>query len=166
MSGKQLITFRLAGHHFGIEVEKVQEVLRAQPMTRVPLALPMVVGLINLRGQIVTAIDLRRRLSLPERDANTSPLNVIVRTESESVSLLVDDIGEVITVDGASFEAVPATVPASTRELVTGVYKLPGRLLLVLDSQRAIFGALSPPTAVATAHGPPRTGNAAADLPQ
>ena len=91
-------------------MEKVQEVIRYQEMTRVPLAPPVVKGLINLRGQIVTAVDLRRRLGLRERAATDLPMNVVIRTSDGAVSLLVDEIGDVVEVDDTTFERPPETV--------------------------------------------------------
>ncbi len=131
-------TFHLDGLYFGVEVLEVQEVIRFQRMTKVPLAPPVVSGLINLRGQVVTAIDLRRRLGMPDRPADQQPMNVVVRTEDGPVSLLVDDIGDVIDVDDASFEPPPETLQGIARELVSGVYKLEGRLLLVLDVEKTL----------------------------
>ncbi|HEY9073267.1 MAG TPA: chemotaxis protein CheW, partial [Desulfobaccales bacterium] len=95
MAGKkQFSTFVVDHLLFGVEVEKVQEVIRYQEMTRVPLAPPVVKGLINLRGQIVTAIDLRRRLGLRERATADLPMNVVIRHDDGAVSLLVDEIGD------------------------------------------------------------------------
>ncbi len=134
---RQFATFFLHGLFFGVDVLKVQEVIRYQEMTRVPIAPPMVEGLINLRGQIITAIDLRRRLGLPEREPDQLPLNVVVRTEDGAVSLLVDEIGDVVEIDSENFERVPETVTGMARDLILGVYKLPVRLLLILDTERA-----------------------------
>jgi purine-binding chemotaxis protein CheW len=131
-------TFTLDGMLFGVEVLKVQEVIRFQEMTRVPLAPSVVRGLINLRGQIVTAIDLRRRLELHERPADQPPMNVVIRTEDEAVSLLVDEIGDVREVDEDAFERPPETLRGIARELIRGAYKLQDRLLLVLDTERAV----------------------------
>ncbi len=133
---RQFATFVLHGLFFGVDVLKVQEVIRYQEMTRVPIAPPMVEGLINLRGQIITAIDLRRRLGLPEREPDQLPLNVVVRTDDGAVSLLVDEIGDVVEIDSESFERVPETVTGMARDLILGVYKLPLRLLLILDTER------------------------------
>jgi purine-binding chemotaxis protein CheW len=134
----QLCTFFVAGQYFGLDVLHVQEIIRHQQMTRVPLAPPVVRGLINLRGQIVTAIDLRRRLDLPDRPDDQPPVNVVLRTDDGAVSLLVDDIGDVLLVDEALFERPPETLRGSARELIRGAYKLEGRLLMVLDTQRAV----------------------------
>lgn len=129
----QLVTFRVGPHVFGVDVMKVQEVLRAQGMTVVPLAHQAVSGLVNLRGQIVTALEMRERLGLPPRDDASTAMNVIVRTRDGAVSLLVDDIGDVIDSDAAHHEAVPATVDAHLRSLLSGVEQLDQALLLILD---------------------------------
>ena len=145
----QFCTFYVDGLCFGIGVREVQEVIRYQEMTRVPLAAPVVRGLINLRGQIVTAIDLRRRLELNDRlsgdtpnpgadDAEVHPMNLVVRTDDGVVSLLVDEIGEVVEVAEDSFERPPPTLAGVARELVRGVYKREDSLLLVLDTARAV----------------------------
>jgi purine-binding chemotaxis protein CheW len=135
---RQYCTFFLDGHYFGIDVLEVQEVIRHQEMTRVPLAPAAVRGLINLRGQIVTAIDLRRRLDLPDRADGTPPVNVVVRTDGGAVSLLVDEIGEVLQVPEAAFERPPETLRGTARDLIRGAYKLDGRLLLILDTPRSV----------------------------
>ena len=135
---QQFTTFTLEGFLFGVEVETVQEVLRYQVSTRVPLASPAVGGLINLRGQVITALDLRRRLGMPDRAEDALPMNVVVRTEDGAVSLLVDQIGEVIETDAAHFEAPPDTVTPAARELIRGAYKLDKTLLLALDVPRAV----------------------------
>jgi purine-binding chemotaxis protein CheW len=137
-SSRQFSTFFLDGLYFGVEVLKVQELIRYQEMTRVPLASRVVRGLINLRGQIVTAIDLRCRLDMPERPADRVPMNVVVRTEDGAVSLLVDEIGDVVEVHEEQFERAPETIKGRATDLITGVYKMPERLLLVLDVERAI----------------------------
>jgi purine-binding chemotaxis protein CheW len=134
----QLCTFYADGLYFGIDVREVQEVLQYQEMVRVPLAADVVQGLINLRGQIVTAVDLRRRLDLPQREDAVDPMNVVVRSDDGAVSLLVDEIGDVVEVQEASFEPAPENLSGRARELIEGVFKLDGQLLLVLDAQRTI----------------------------
>ncbi len=134
----QYCTFILDDLLFGVEVQQVQEVIRFQNLTRVPLASNVVNGLINLRGQIVTALDLRRRLSLPDRPEGELPMNVVIRTEGDLVSLLVDEIGDVVEVDEALFERPPDTLSGVARDLITGAYKLEDRLLLVLDTAKAV----------------------------
>jgi purine-binding chemotaxis protein CheW len=134
----QYCTFYVDGHFFGLDVLNVQEIIRSQEMTRVPLAPRVVRGLINLRGQIVTAIDLRRRLGLRERDIDQAPINVVVHTEDGAVSLLVDEIGDVLEVSERTFERPPDTLQGMARELIRGACKLPDRLLLVLDADKVV----------------------------
>ncbi|HYM74721.1 MAG TPA: chemotaxis protein CheW [Candidatus Dormibacteraeota bacterium] len=137
-SSQQFCTFFLDGHFFGTPVPQVQEVIQYQAMTRVPLAPDVVSGLINLRGQIVSAIDLRKRLGLKDRPAGQLPMNVVVRTDEGAVSLLVDEIGDVIEVEEDMLESPPETLQGFAREVVRGVYKLSGRLLLALDIERVV----------------------------
>ncbi|MEZ6235768.1 MAG: chemotaxis protein CheW [Phycisphaerales bacterium] len=135
---RQFCTFFVDGMYCGVEVLKVQEVIRYQDMTRVPLAPAVVRGLINLRGQIVTAIDLRERLGLKPRPEGVLPMNVVVRTADGATSLLVDEIGDVVTVSEEAFERPPETISGVTRELIEGVFKLKDRLLMIVDTERAI----------------------------
>jgi purine-binding chemotaxis protein CheW len=135
---RQFCSFFLDGLRFGVDVQAVQEVVPYQEMTRVPLAPPVVRGLLNLRGQIVTGIDLRRRLDLPELPAGRLPMNVVLRGGDSPVSFLVDDIGEVIEVSADVCERPPETLQGRVRELIQGVYPLADALLLVLDTARTI----------------------------
>lgn len=137
-SSQQFCTFLLDGHFFGTPVSQVQEVIQHQEMTRVPLAPEVVAGLINLRGQIVPALDLRRRLGMAARPADRLPMNVVVRTSDGAVSLMVDEIGDVIEVAQESFEQPPENLQGLAREVVLGVYKLSGKLLLALDIDRIV----------------------------
>jgi len=121
---------------FGTPVARVQEVIQQQEMTPVPLAPDVVAGMMNLRGQIVCAIDLRRRLQLPDRAADQTPMSVVVRTNQGTVSLLVDEIGDVIEVTDEARERAPETLQGVAREVIEGVYKLPDRLLLAIDVNR------------------------------
>jgi purine-binding chemotaxis protein CheW len=119
---RRLCTFHLERLFFGIDVGRVQEVFRYQSMTRVPLAPAVIRGLINLRGQIVTALDLRARLGLPERPQEMVPMNVVVRIGEDAVSFLVDDIEDVLDVEDADFEGPPATLKGPARSLILGTY--------------------------------------------
>jgi len=132
----RLCTFYLDKQMYGIDVRSVQEVIRYQEMTEVPLAPESVMGLINLRGQIVTAIDLRKRLKLPAREGDALPMNVVIHGEDGAISLLVDQIGDVQSILPENYENPPDTMSASSRELIRGTYKLKDRLLLVLNTEK------------------------------
>ena len=134
----QFATFFVCDLFFGVDVLRVQEVLRSQPMTRVPLAPDVIEGLINLRGQIVPAVDMRRRLLLQPRESGQAPMNMVIRNEDGAVSLLVDEIGDVLEIGGSDFEEPPTNLNAAARDLIRGIYKLKDRLLLVLDTERAV----------------------------
>ncbi|HGY89656.1 MAG TPA: chemotaxis protein CheW [Planctomycetes bacterium] len=148
---RQFCTFRLGRHLFGIPVERVQEVFRYQEMTRVPLADDNIRGLINLRGQIVTAIGLGRMLGLDAeepaddsaaRDEESLPMNVVVRSGDEVISFLVDDIGDVLEVGEQDFEPPPETMNQIGRDMCLGVYKLVDDLLLTLDIDRVLSNGI------------------------
>ena len=134
---QQFCTFFLKDRLFGIPVEQVHEVIQSQDITRVPLAPPVICGLINLRGQIVIAIDLRRQLAMEELPAEMSPINVVVRTQEGPVSLLVDVIGDVVEVEEQTFERPPDTLNRKMWPLIFGVHKLESRLMHVLDTEKA-----------------------------
>jgi purine-binding chemotaxis protein CheW len=136
MSGR-MVTFTLDGHLYGVEVVAVQEVLRGQTCTRIPLAPHTVAGLINLRGQVLSAVDLRALLDLPPQEAS-EPMLVVVRVGGEPIALLVDTIGSGVDVDDAQFEPPPDTLSGPSRELLLGAYKLEDQLLLALDVNRAV----------------------------
>ena len=133
----QFCTFYLDKLLFGVELKTVQEVIRSLEVTQVPLAPQVVSGLINLRGQIVTAVDLRPRLEMEPRAAGVPAMNVVVRSEDGAVSLLVDEIGDVVEVDDSTFERPPETLRGPVRLIITGVHKLNNRLMLVLDTVKA-----------------------------
>lgn len=139
VEARQLCTFLVDDMLFGIDVKSVQEVIRHQTMTPVPLAPDVVSGLINLRGQIVAAIDMRTRLGLRQRDDQALPMNVVLRgDDGGAVSLLVDEIGDVVEVDPRSFEAPPETLRTESKALISGVYKLSPQLLLLLNTDLAV----------------------------
>lgn len=131
---RQLCTFTLSGLTFAVDARQVREVLGDQKMTPVPLAAPVVRGLINLRGQIITAFDLRRRLHFPV-DRPGMPMNVVLQHGDEPISLLVDDIGEILDVPDAAFESAPETIRPGIRQFLIGVYKLESTLILLLDTR-------------------------------
>ncbi|MDX1968430.1 MAG: chemotaxis protein CheW [Planctomycetaceae bacterium] len=129
----QFVSFLINGELLGVPVSVVQEVLTSQQIAATPLARPEVAGLLNLRGQIVTAVNLRRRLGLPDLADGQPSMNVVVRHHGESFSLLVDDVGDVISVDGLRAEPPPRTLDARWRSLVSGVMRLDEGLFVILD---------------------------------
>ena len=131
-------TFRVGSMFLGVEVHRVQEVIRPQRMTRIPGAQENVRGLMNLRGQIVTALDMRRLMGLNIDKGNEPLMNLVVRTPDGPISLLVDEIDDVLVVDREQFESPPETLRGAVRDLICGSYKLPGQLLLVLNLDHAI----------------------------
>src|SRR6266851_4479979 len=137
----QFCTFYLDKLMFGVELEKVQEVIRYLEITEIPLASRVVSGLMNLRGQIVMGVDLRRRLNLADRPEETPPMNVVIRSGDGAVSLLVDYIGDVVEATEESFERPPETLQGNVRELILGVHKLEKQLMHVLDTGKACESA-------------------------
>lgn len=134
----RLVTFTLGRRSYGIDVSVVQEVLRGLPLTRIPLAPRALAGLINLRGQVLTAVDLREQLGLPPREEGVEAMLVVAHVVGEPVALLVDSIGAVVDVEPEQFEPPPDTLVGPTRELILGAYKLPDHLLLALDVDKAV----------------------------
>jgi purine-binding chemotaxis protein CheW len=135
-------TFKLDGRHYGIDVTRVQEVLGGAEFSRLPLAPPSVRGLVNLRGQIVTAVDLRVCLALPGETPAAAP-HIVIAGGGTPVSLLVDAIGDVERAGPEALKPVPDTLDRRTRELMRGAVPLPGRLLLVLNLDRVLETALA-----------------------
>jgi len=138
ITATRFCTFTVDRFFFGVAVDEVQEVLRHQVMTAVPLARTEVRGLINLRGQIVTAIDLRRRLHLADSPEGEPSMNVLIKTPDGAVSLLVDKIEDVLEVESDSIETPPETLRGEVREFISGASKLENRLLLLLDTEKVI----------------------------
>ena len=130
---REFVTIMLGSQLCGIDVLKVQDVLGPQKITPVPLAPVEVSGLLNLRGRIVTAIDLRRRLGLEERTGDDKGMSVVVEHDGELYSLTVDSVGEVLRFPVESFERNPATLDAQWRRFSEGVYRLKEGLLVVLN---------------------------------
>jgi purine-binding chemotaxis protein CheW len=135
---RQLCTFCLDDLFLGIDVLRIQEIQTPLETTRVPLAPKAVLGLVNLRGQVVTALDLRERFALPPRAEGASPMSVVLRSTDDAIALLVDEVGDIVEVTEEMFERTPETVKAPLADLIAGVYKLNDRLLLALDVERAV----------------------------
>lgn len=150
---RQLCSFYLGGHLCGIPVEQVQEVLRPSLVTPVLLAPSLILGLINLRGQIVTAFDLRRCLDFSGPKPDDSPVNLVLSTSLGIVSVEVDEIRDVIELSDDQYERSPETLPGLPREIVRGAYKLDPKLLLVLDVESALRGSsIDHPLSARTPH--------------
>lgn len=133
---RQFVTMTVAGQSFGLPILDVHDIVVPERITRVPLAAPEVAGLINLRGKIVTAIDMREVLRLPAAEAGTKRVGVTVSHRGETYTLLVDAVGEVIELSNASFEANPPTLDSRWRHLADGVFRLSQGLLVVLRIER------------------------------
>lgn len=129
----QYVSFWIGEQLLGVPVQVVQEVLNSQEIARTPRARPEIAGLLNLRGQIVTAVDLRKRLQLPEREGENEPMNVVVRHGGESFSLLVDEVGDVIDVGGQRPDPAPPTLDTEWKNITSGVYRLEERLVVVVS---------------------------------
>jgi purine-binding chemotaxis protein CheW len=133
------LTLTVASQLCGVPVLSVRDVLGTQTITRIPLAPREVAGSLNLRGRIVTAIDLRRRLNLPDRAADApAPMSVVVEHQNELYSLLSDSVGDVVPLPAAGFAPNPPTLPLLWREISRGVHKQNGGLLIVLDVERVL----------------------------
>ncbi|MBN93366.1 MAG: hypothetical protein CL928_04740 [Deltaproteobacteria bacterium] len=131
-------TFQLAEYMFGVEVERVQEVLHRADITFVPLAPTYVAGVISLRGKIVTAIDTRTLLDLPPTEDQDNAMHLVVNTNQGTLSLIIDRVGEVIEPDLNSFEDLPPNTPRTLCRYVSGVSKLEGQLMLVMETERLV----------------------------
>lgn len=137
-ASQEYVTLTVANQLCGIPVLTVRDILGPQQVTRVPLAPPEVAGSLNLRGRIVTAIDLRRRLGLVPAEQGTRPMSVVVEAVGEFYSLLVDQVGEVLALDDDAREANPPTLDPRWRSVSLGVYRLQGQLMVVLDVERVL----------------------------
>ncbi len=129
---KQFSTFYVAKRLYGIDVTRVQEVVRTMPMTPIPLAAPHIRGLINLRGQVATAIGIRELFGMTDSPPETF-MNVVCKIDGTLVSLQVDEIGDVMEVSKADFESTPQTVTDGIRRFMSGVYKVSNELLSIID---------------------------------
>ena len=136
------VTMTIAHQLFGIPVLKVRDVLGPQRIAHVPLAPPEVLGSLNLRGRIVTAVDARTRLGLPPRDDKEKSMSVVVEHENELYSIVIDKVGEVMSLPTGDYERNPATLDPRWQEISSGIYRLKESLLIVIDVAR--FFSLDP----------------------
>src|SRR5215470_2324095 len=134
----EYVTVLLGGQLFGLPISGVQDVFMPQRLTRVPLARPEIAGVLNLRGRIVTAIDMRCRLGLPRRDDTKPPMAVGIEFKGESYGLLIDTVGEVLKLDDNAREANPVNLDGRLARVSAGVHRLDGQLLVVLDVDRVL----------------------------
>lgn len=135
---EDFVTASIADQMFGIPVLQVQDVLGPQKITRIPLAPPEIAGSLNLRGRIVTAVDVRKRLGLGPRPDGMRGMSIVVDIKGELYSLMVDNVGEVLSLTGDEFERHPATMDQRWRDVSTGIYRLKSTLLVVLDVSRLL----------------------------
>lgn len=135
---KDYLTMNIAGQRFGIPVLQVQDVLREQKVTRVPLAAKEVAGSLNLRGRIVTAIDVRKRLNLPAKDDKSPSMSVVVEHEDELFSLIIDSVGDVLRIENKYYEKNPGTLDPAWRDISTGIYQLEEELMVIMDVSKLL----------------------------
>lgn len=135
---QQFVTLRLGGQLFGISVLAVRDVMRHQPIAAIPLAQEVIAGSLNVRGRIVTAYDMRRRLGMPPMSEAQHGMMVVVDFQQEHFALMVDEVGDVLSLSMSEFEKVPANIDASWRALAAGVFKLKEELLIILDVAHVI----------------------------
>ena len=134
----EYVTAMIGGQLFALPIARVQDVFRPERMTRVPLAAPEVAGLLNLRGRIVTVIDMLARLDLNAADGSAASMAVGIEHRGESYGLLVEDVGEVLKLPAASREEKPSNLDPRLARVAAGVHRLDGRLLVVLDVDRVL----------------------------
>jgi len=138
---KDYVTIRLAGQLCGIPVLEVHDVLSEQTITSVPLAPPAVAGVLNLRGRIVTAINLRKRLGLKDKESGGENMSIVVEYEGEPYSLLIDGVGDVLSFSEDAFERNPVTLDPCWQDVSSGIFRMEGELMVILDVEKLLnFG--------------------------
>ncbi len=134
----EYVTLTTGGQLFGLPIERVQDVFKPSRITRVPLAGPEIAGVLNLRGRIVTAIDMRRRFDLHARDDGQAPMAIGIESRGELFGLLVDAVGEVLQLPDREREPNPINLDRKLAHVSAGVFRLDGQLLVVLDIDRVL----------------------------
>jgi len=134
----EYVTVTIGDHMFGLPIFRVQDVFVPVGLTRVPLAPPEVAGILNLRGRVVTAIDMRSRLDFGEREPGTPVMAIGIELKGESYGLLVDVVGEVMQLHNSACEAKPANLDPRLSRIAAGIYRLEGQLMVVLDVDRVL----------------------------
>ncbi len=140
---RDFLTIYISGQMFGIPILQVQDVLGQQKVTKIPLSPPQVAGALNLRGRIVTAIDVRTCLCLPEAEANAKRMSVVVENDHELYSLIIDNVGDVLSLYDEDYENTPATLDPAWRSVALGIYRLSGKLLVILDVPKLLNSMMS-----------------------
>jgi purine-binding chemotaxis protein CheW len=135
---QQFVTMRLGAQLFGISVMAVQDVIRYQPIAPIPLAPNTIRGLLNVRGRIVTLIDMRARLEMPASNSPEATMMIVVEYQHEQFALMVDAVGDVLSLTPEQFEKTPSNMEANWRDVSTGVFKLDGELVVILDVAHVI----------------------------
>ena len=134
----EYVTAMIGGQLFGLPIVRVQDVFIPERLTRVPLAPPEIAGVLNLRGRIVTLIDLRRRFGLGQREDGDSSMAIGVESRAESYGLLIDSVGEVLKLDDAAREPNPINLDQRLARVSAGIHRLDGQLLIVVDVDRVL----------------------------
>lgn len=139
----EFLTFNIGEQMFGVPVLQVNDVLAPQRITRAPLAPPAIAGIMNLRGRIVTAIDVRNCLGQPRPDSGETGMGVVIERNSELFSLIIDRVGDVLSLPAASLEDIPPTLDGAWRAVASCIHKLENELLVILDTDRLLEAAKS-----------------------
>lgn len=139
----EFLTIYINNQIFGLPVLLVQDVLQPQNVTRIPLAPPEIAGSLNLRGRIVTAVDVRTRLGITDQDRNqenskAKSMSVVVEHEDELYSLIIDKVGDVLKLNKNTYESTPATLDPKWRDISAGIHQLENELLIILDIDKLI----------------------------
>ena len=134
----EFVTVKIADQIFGLPIEQVQDVFMPETITQVPLALPEVAGVLNLRGRIVTAIDMRKKLHMPPKEGEANQMAVGIEFNNESYGLIIDEVGEVLKLNQSGFEKNPANLDPRWAMISAGVQRLDGQLMVILDVNRLL----------------------------
>ncbi|MBX3521376.1 MAG: chemotaxis protein CheW [Xanthobacteraceae bacterium] len=134
----EFVTAWIADQLFGIPITRVHDVFEAERVTRVPLAPSEISGVLNLRGRVVTALDMRKRLGLPPREAAEKRMAIGIDHDGEAYGLLVDSMGEVLKLSSAALDAAPINLQKNWAAICSGIYRLEDRLMVVLDVDKIL----------------------------
>lgn len=135
---RQYVTMRIQGQLLGIPVLQIDDVLRPREITPVPMSPPEIAGMLNLRGRVVTAVDLRQKLGLPEHEERDKSMHVVTTYQGDLYSFLIDEVGDVLTLPAEEFESPPANLETHWKMIASGIYRLESELMVVLDVQKLL----------------------------